>query len=62
MGPDGSLYISDTFARRIRRVSPDGLISTLAGNGGEGFRFRLGGGSEPTKMGLFPMKMGLFCG
>lgn len=33
----GILYISDTGNNRIRRVSPTGTITTLAGNGGAGF-------------------------
>ena len=33
MGPDGSLYIADTYNYRIRKVTPDGIISTVAGNG-----------------------------
>jgi RHS repeat-associated protein len=28
---DGSIYISDTFNHRVRRVGPDGMISTVAG-------------------------------
>lgn len=35
--PDGSLYIADSNNHRIRRVSPDGVISTIAGNGVYGF-------------------------
>ena len=31
--PDGSLYIVDIGNHRIRRVSPDGVISTVAGDG-----------------------------
>jgi len=31
LGPDGSLYVADTNACRIRRVGPDGKISTVAG-------------------------------
>jgi RHS repeat-associated protein len=30
---DGSLYISDTESYRIRRVGPDGIITTVAGSG-----------------------------
>ena len=33
VGTDGSLYISDEINARIRRVSPDGIITTVAGNG-----------------------------
>lgn len=29
----GNLYIADTFNNRIRRVAPDGTITTFAGNG-----------------------------
>jgi RHS repeat-associated protein len=37
VGADGSLYIADWGNRRIRRVGPDGIITTVAGNGLEGF-------------------------
>jgi len=30
---DGSLYISDTTNQRVRRVRPDGIVETVAGNG-----------------------------
>jgi trimeric autotransporter adhesin len=30
---DGNLYIADGFSGRIRRVSPQGIITTVAGNG-----------------------------
>ena len=33
LGPDGSLYIADTDNHRIRRVGPDGIITTVAGGG-----------------------------
>ena len=36
VGPDGSFYISDLNARVVRRVAPDGSISTVAGTGGVG--------------------------
>jgi hypothetical protein len=37
VGPDGSLYVSDGHNFRIRRVSPDGTITTVAGTGVIGF-------------------------
>jgi len=33
---DGSLYIADTHSNRIRRAGPDGIITTVAGNGSGG--------------------------
>jgi len=35
LGPDGSLYIADD-GQRIQRVTPDGIISTVATDGGAG--------------------------
>jgi len=37
VAPDGSLYIADTNNSRIRRVGPDGIITTVAGTGEIGF-------------------------
>ena len=37
IGPDGSLYVADSSNDRIRRVGPDGIITTVAGNGLRGF-------------------------
>jgi RHS repeat-associated protein len=36
VAPDGSLYIADGANHRVRRVGPDGLISTVAGGGDSG--------------------------
>lgn len=33
----GNLYVSDTPAQRVRRITPAGLISTVAGNGEAGY-------------------------
>ncbi|MBL1276170.1 MAG: thrombospondin type 3 repeat-containing protein, partial [Ectothiorhodospiraceae bacterium] len=33
LGDDGSLYVADTSNFRVRRISRDGIISTVAGNG-----------------------------
>jgi RHS repeat-associated protein len=32
-GPEGSLYVADTGNHRVRRIGPDGIITTVAGNG-----------------------------
>ncbi len=37
IGPGGDLFIADTANNRIRRVSPNGVITTLAGSGQPGF-------------------------
>jgi len=51
VGPDGSLYIVDTFNNRIRRVSPSGLITTAAGNGSSIAR---GDGGPAIQAGVSP--------
>src|SRR5262249_24469566 len=33
----GDLFMSDIDAQRVRKVSPDGTINTIAGTGGSGF-------------------------
>lgn len=33
----GNLYITDTGNYRIRKITPDGAVSTVAGNGNEGY-------------------------
>ncbi len=33
LAPDGSLVIADSSNQRVRRVSPQGIITTIAGNG-----------------------------
>ena len=37
LAPNGALLIADTENHRIRRVAPDGTISTVAGTGSEGY-------------------------
>jgi sugar lactone lactonase YvrE len=35
---DGTVYFSDTYGHRIRKISPKGIVSTIAGAGAVGFR------------------------
>ncbi|MCC6965793.1 MAG: Ig-like domain-containing protein, partial [Nitrospira sp.] len=37
LGPDGSLYIPDQLNHRVRKVAPDGTITTIAGTGVAGY-------------------------
>ena len=37
VGLDGSFYLADSWNHRIRRVGPDGIITTVAGTGAAGF-------------------------
>ena len=37
LGTDGTLYIADSYNNRIRRVGPDGIITTVAGDGTDGY-------------------------
>lgn len=45
-GPDGALYVCDTDNQVIRRITPDGVIATIAGTGHRGYS---GDGGPATK-------------
>ena len=49
MGLDGSLYIADQANFRVRRVSPDGIVDTVAGTGAGDFS---GDGGPAVRAGL----------
>src|SRR4051812_47675966 len=36
-GPDGALYFCDVENHRVRKIMPDGTISTVAGSGQKGY-------------------------
>lgn len=52
VGKDGSLYIADQYNHRIRRIDPDGMVSTIAGTGVKGFSGD--GGSAASARLAFP--------
>src|SRR6185436_13563932 len=37
VGKDGSIFVADTYNDRIRAISPDGKVRTLAGGAEPGF-------------------------
>ncbi|MFM8330275.1 MAG: RHS repeat-associated core domain-containing protein, partial [Candidatus Methylumidiphilus sp.] len=51
LGPDGSLYVVDRQHYRVRRVGPDGIITTVAGNGIPGYS---GDGGPATSASIIP--------
>jgi uncharacterized protein (TIGR03437 family) len=54
VGADGSIYIADTQNFRVRKVSPSGTITTIAGNGTLGYS---GDGDDAANAELFPVSV-----
>jgi sugar lactone lactonase YvrE len=48
LDPAGNLYVADSGGNRIRKISPNGVITTVAGNGTQGYSGD--GGPAPNAM------------
>jgi len=51
IGIDGNIYVSDALNRRIRKITPEGMVSTFAGNGN--CKVIDGKGTEATVCGMW---------
>ncbi|HYO56161.1 kelch repeat-containing protein [Archangium sp.] len=56
---EGSVYVSDSFNHRVRRISRDGLISTVAGTGVDGSSSPKVGDGGPARKALLSLPKGL---
>ena len=53
MAPDGTLYFIDTFKKHIVRMEPDGSLTTIAGNGAQGYPTGDGGPATQATLGFY---------
>ncbi|MBI2819369.1 MAG: hypothetical protein HYX73_05255, partial [Acidobacteria bacterium] len=65
VGSDGSIYFSDFNVYRVRRITPDGRVTNVAGTGfygyyGDGGKATLADLSNPTGLALDPVRNRLY--
>jgi streptogramin lyase len=46
MRPDGAIFVSDTGNQRVRQVTPGGVVTTIAGKGGQGMAIGTGANAQ----------------
>ncbi|MGE3728034.1 MAG: hypothetical protein AB7I41_20935, partial [Candidatus Sericytochromatia bacterium] len=57
VGPDNTVYVADQGNHAIRKIAPDGSVTTLAGNGEAGWRDAIGPAArlnKPSGVALHP--------
>ncbi|MEZ4767410.1 MAG: hypothetical protein R2844_03180 [Caldilineales bacterium] len=58
VGPEGSVYLADYGINRVRRIGPDGIITTVAGTGVSGTTGDGGPATEARLQGLGALALG----
>ncbi len=62
VAPDGSIYVADKANNRVRRISPDGIIGTVAGKGASGVVGGFSGDGGPATNAALNRPIGIALG
>lgn len=54
VGPDETIYVADAGNHAIRRITPDGVVSTVAGSGADEGQGTAAGLNSPTGVAILP--------